>query len=1501
MPSNLKQVATHTFIDGIDTVTAPELARNTTARYILNCHTSSTGVGNVGIVTNVKGTTAIQTALPSGENKCIGTCTDEEKGVFYYFIWNSNGFHGIYRYEEIPNSITLVLQDKSDFGDLSVLNFSKDNLILMANVIRNKLLYWVDGLNDARKINVDKALDQSESGYGNIVLEEYINANKLQPAFSATAEYYSDTTKPFNYLYGKLRKFAYRYKYDDGEWSNYSDFSNVATPPKESFTGVNTIPTDNNAINITVNTGSLIVDQIEIAMFEPTLELPNPDWDIIATLDKKKLDLGENTNYVYTFYNDGSYPKADPLKINRAYSYLPNAPLCQEVVQGCMVYSNFSEGFEDVELDVEIELSYQDLFLDSGSTPVLNNPVLNFSIIMESYRYLSPGVRYVNVNGQSQALLAFYGGGAARAVAFAVTIGKDVKAGNVFTVNFYNGSSNFTYSYIAKLTDTASMVANSLKQLIISSGVVILQAGNSATYNVYVNENDGFGNITFRFFTLSRYKDGYYWGTGSVNPVSTETLKDTGQSVSNQKLGAGTKYGIVYTDRQRKRSLVYTEDALNVTTATENALGGLKAVKASLTVNHLPPLWAYYWEVVRTDDLTFGNFIDLVIQKVIDVTATNSGGDYLDLVVGSLYTYQKIHPNTTLSYEFKKGDRIRLKQKRDGTYYPDLETEILSYKDVTLDLMESNLKVDGTENVVVASANDDNIGKFIQVDGNEREIIGVNGGTIYILNAPIGTSGSPETFLAYNLVDRRGLLRIRKPGASTGIVIDDNSLVEIFTPAKGGELGAKQFYHFNKKFNVLNAGLPTRAHGGNVQNQTASQGAIVDITEGTVYVRNREMPVTNTVPNAQVVIKVVEDPAYSDFYYSDVNDNGRTNVEDNKLGVVHFGDRMRYSAIQIENTALLGFNDFNNLDRRDYNDQYGDIKLTVYTEGQVLVFKAYKDCTVPVFQTVIQDNSGQELLGASKQLLNDIRYYSHDGGIGNNPESYCRNENRHYHLSPNSGCWVRLSTDGVTPISEIYFFDNEARILIDEGVKNGTYFFGGYDRLLNQVIWHIEGYVTKTLSTGFDIGSFEIYSPELPEGAVQSITVQPTNGTITVSDQGNPVYKPNADYVGSDSFQYTTIVDGETVTRKVCLTVNPVPVQETSWRPVLGAYTCVLNEDGEVTGYKQYNTLEEFYLATGANTGVTKPNEPSDPNYSFPVLDTEDCEPTFKSDEISGLVQRDNCATGSTGTSVTYTVPFGYITSTISKEDANEQAQEYFDETKQAYANNPANGAVCVPDENNITMIVENKSTSNVNVIRVTRPGGEIVFTPPIAPSETETIENDPLLSGGNSFGIILTSLTAGARTYTATTFKNGVFHYMSDFEESNIATFNLSSSPITLESGDVIKIVIDSYAGEGENYYASFTSSGGEDDPGQIYVQIADGNGDPVTFTELVNIEADVFFTEINPPTGETISYRPNIDIPIGQSGALLTTYSKEDMVFNYAVLVTVTPNPVDGHLIIQ
>lgn len=1187
-----KVIHTHVFTSGIDTTTAPEYKPNNVCEYILNCNSLSSSSGNVGIITNIKGNTLIPTTLPEGENIRIGWVPDEESNNFYTFLWNSEGYHTIYRFNTLEGRETVILQNLTDTNNIDILKFDREYLILHADVVRNNLIYWVDGLNNARKFNIDKALDKSSEGYGITILEDYINAYKRTSAFAPTAVYFSDTTKQFNRLYGKLYKFIVRFIYDDGEKSNWSEYSNTPLPLAEPITGISAIPSNNNGITITYETGSNIVTHVEIAMQSTdasTTEDGTLNFVLIASLNKSILGIPSNSTATYSFYNDGNYSVTDPEKVIRPYSFIPKKPRCQNIVKNALIYWNGYEGFDNVELNTEIEVAYEDLFIADGTENEFNEP--EFIRTAHSVAY----VRGSNGNRETYETLA---------------IGSDVKKGNIFQLQFVtNGVVYGSWTYTATAFDTATTVANYFRTKIIAWPPT--KDGTVSAISV-----DGSGTASWSYtIRQSSYTDGF----PSVTPVQFNSLKDTGESVNNIKLGSSIKFGLTYEDEDGRKSLVYTLDGLIVNISPINEFDAFKKPIITLQIKHRPPIWAKYYQVVRSPDLIYKDYIQLLIQQAIDFEGTDDT-DYLDLVVGSLPTYQKLHPNTVLQYSFKTGDRIRLRSWFDidtsvETFYDFFETEILSYSPTITTVKDETLTTTTGSDVVTISGvtSADNIGRVILVDGAERTIIAAPSGTTYQVSSAMPDN---ESYLTYSLIDRRSTVRIRKPSTDIIPEFKDYSIVELYTPSTANaSADVKTFNEFGMKFPILNWGTNSRSHAGVSQNQDGTSSstlistpAIIEIDNGTAYVRNRELPVTNNVPGAQVVIAAIEDSGYSDFYNSMFNNNGRLTVEDTGDGEVHFGSRARYSNNYIEDTRINGLNDFDNLDREDYNDAYGDVVRTFFSENRVYVFKKLKDAWVPVRQNILSQANGVPVVGLSSKLLNDMQYFQYDGGIGENPESLAYNASWIYHVMPNAGVIVRLGGNGVIPISELYQLDNAVKEYLRDAKTYGARIYGGFDRFNGLYVMAIADYRKYIFSGGFTEAQWQLFDDEIVATSYEIVT-PPEFGDIAFTSATQWTYTPDADYEGLDSFTYRALINGVwSDPEEVVFNVTATGLSSTAWRGKSSTIFCV-TDDGLQTGFKGWVTLEEYILGLGTLTGSEKPNATTDADYIAPVFDPTTCVP----------------------------------------------------------------------------------------------------------------------------------------------------------------------------------------------------------------------------------------------------------------------------------------------------
>src|SRR5690606_10877611 len=386
-----------------------------------------------------------------------------------------------------------------------------------------------------------------------------------------------------------------------------------------------------------------------------------------------------------------------------------------------------------------------------------------------------------------------------KAISGTLVIGSDVKNGNEFVFTLYDSKKNPRYRHSVKAGwgDTAKTVATKFANKFKET----LGLGFGGSYNshealfeyVTTVEGDIPGNASFDFKWWS-VKDAPYPSVAtSVNPVETNTLKNAGQSVQIQKLGSSIGYAISYFDEDGRKSAAYRDYNSTVAIDSINTLGGIKKPIVSLEIKHRPPSWAHYYQIVRTDDLVYGNYIQMLIQKT--ASYKEESDEYLDVVVGSLFTYQRTQPNTTLAYEFKKGDRVRLVKNFDGTNWTipaeSVDFEILGYYPEVIQEVDEDITVDGSTTVTVGVASADNVGSYIRVNGSEREIIDAPTANTYELNEGLSTGDmthTTKTFPSYEIINNRGVIRIKNDPdnpISANPAESKFPLVEIYTPAVG--------------------------------------------------------------------------------------------------------------------------------------------------------------------------------------------------------------------------------------------------------------------------------------------------------------------------------------------------------------------------------------------------------------------------------------------------------------------------------------------------------------------------------------------------------------------------------------------------------------------------------------------------------------------------------------------------------------------------------------------
>jgi|9_EtaG_2_1085328.scaffolds.fasta_scaffold00033_23 hypothetical protein len=323
----------------------------------LNVRLGSTEETEIGSVENSKGNeqlTQLQfngTAL-SNNAKCIGAFEDGANETIYWFIHDSSFSVGatgkldlIVSFKTDTKVLTYhVISINDGAGVNTTLNFNPLYLVNGINLVDNLLLF-TDNFNAPRFINITRNYDNPASNIDQFSAESLLVVKK--PPTNSPVVQTLTTNSQENLLEDKFLSFAYRYKYEDNEYSATSQFSAPAFIPKafnfttESYTNEGFENLVNQA-NITFNTGGPLVKEIELLY-------KDMNSNIIKSIEKlNKLDLGyaDNTDYVYNFASNKIFTLLPESEILRLYDNVPLKAKAQTLMGNRLIYGNYFEGYD---------------------------------------------------------------------------------------------------------------------------------------------------------------------------------------------------------------------------------------------------------------------------------------------------------------------------------------------------------------------------------------------------------------------------------------------------------------------------------------------------------------------------------------------------------------------------------------------------------------------------------------------------------------------------------------------------------------------------------------------------------------------------------------------------------------------------------------------------------------------------------------------------------------------------------------------------------------------------------------------------------------------------------------------------------------------------------------------------------------------------------------------------------------------------------------------------
>jgi YD repeat-containing protein len=241
------------------------------------------------------------------------------------------------------------------------------------------------------------------------------------------------------------------------------------------------------------------------------------------------------------------------------------------------------------------------------------------------------------------------------------------------------------------------------------------------------------------------------------------------------------------------------------------------------------------------------------------------------------------------------------------------------------------------------------------------------------------------------------------------------------------------------------------------------------------------------------------------------------------------------------------------------------------------------------------------------------------------------------------------------------------------GLDNGAYTFSywlksGSSWVFNtQTVNVTSGSYTISFTDGQQVDDVRFY----PVGSyMKTFTYEPTKGMTSATDINNRIT-----YYEYDDFGRLTYIRDKdnNILKKICYNYTgqpescPIGVGNAVKSGSFAKNNCSAGYGGTPVTYTV--PANTYFGTTQADADALAQNDVNTNGQAY-ANNNGSCAPLFYSVAKSGTFTRNNCATGGTGSSVTYTVAANTYTSIISQADADSKAQNDVNTNGQAYANN---------------------------------------------------------------------------------------------------------------------------------------------------------------------------------------------------------------------------------------
>jgi hypothetical protein len=270
---------------------------------------------------------------------------------------------------------------------------------------------------------------------------------------------------------------------------------------------------------------------------------------------------------------------------------------------------------------------------------------------------------------------------------------------------------------------------------------------------------------------------------------------------------------------------------------------------------------------------------------------------------------------------------------------------------------------------------------------------------------------------------------------------------------------------------------------------------------------------------------VESDRIRDDFNAPQIDNGNRVSSTFLEYGKETIGSGIIYSGLYNSISSVNNLNEFNMAEKitKSLNPAYGSIQALKTRDTDVVVFTEDKVLKVLSNKDAVFNADGNAQLTATNRVLGQAIPFVGDYGISKNPESLASDQYRIYFADKQRGAILRLSNDGLTPISNVgmrgYF--REHLKLCDTIIGNFDIVNGEYNVTLN-IATNNQTAEDQPITASFNEGS---------KGWISFKSFIPTSGAsvngkyFTTYDNG--VYEHYSNNVNRNTFYGQSLVPSE--------------------------------------------------------------------------------------------------------------------------------------------------------------------------------------------------------------------------------------------------------------------------------------------------------------------------------------------------------------------------------------